>query len=57
MNWDQLKEISKEPFVHIGNHGYSHDYLVDKSDQEIIDDIKLANKDFEGNLKPSTTFF
>lgn len=57
MNWDQLKEISKEPFVHIGNHGYSHDYLVDKSDQEIIDDIKLANKDFEGNLKPSSTFF
>ena len=30
-----IKEISKEDFVHIGNHGYSHDYLVDKSDEEI----------------------
>ena len=42
MTWDQIKEISKEKFVHIGNHSYSHDYLVDKTEDEIINDINLA---------------
>ena len=33
MNWDEIKEISKFDFVHIGNHSHSHDYLVDKTDE------------------------
>ena len=57
MNWEQIKEISKEDFVHIGNHGYSHDYLVDKSDEEIIEDINLAINDFEKNLGYNSNFF
>ena len=57
MSWDQIIEISKEKFVHIGNHSYSHDYLVDKTDDKIYDDINLAVKDLKKNLGYSTPFF
>ena len=29
MSWDQIKEVSKEKFLFLGNHGFSHEYLVD----------------------------
>ena len=57
MSWKQIKEISKEKFVHIGNHSYSHDYLVDKTKNEIINDIHLAIKDFQKNLGYNSPFF
>ncbi|MDB9760821.1 polysaccharide deacetylase family protein [Pelagibacteraceae bacterium] len=57
MNWDQIKEISKENFTHIGNHSHSHDYLIDKNDNEIRNDIKLAISDLEKNLGYSSPFF
>ena len=57
MTWEQIKEISKENFVHIGNHSYSHDYLIDKTDDEIIKDINLARKDFKENLGYNSPFF
>ena len=57
MTWNQIKEISKEKFVHIGNHSYSHDYLVDKSDGEIRYDIELAIADFKKKLGYSSPFF
>jgi len=57
MTWKQIKEISKENFVHIGNHSFSHDYLVDKTDDEIRKDINLAIVDLKKNLKHSTPFF
>ena len=57
MTWNQIQEISKEKFVHIGNHSYSHEYLVDKTDDDISDDIKLAISDFKKNLKYNSPFF
>jgi len=57
MTWDQIKEISKEKFVHIGNHSYSHGYLIDKTDDEINNDINLAILDFKKNLKYNSPFF
>ena len=57
MTWDQIKEISKEKFVHIGNHSYSHDYLVDKRGEEITNDINLAIADFKKNLGYNSPFF
>ena len=57
MTWEQIKEISKEKFVHIGNHSYSHDYLIDKTNDEIIYDINLAKKDFKNNLGYDSPFF
>ena len=57
MTWEQIKEISKEQFVHIGNHSYSHDYLIDKTNDEIISDINLAITDFKKNLGYNSPFF
>ena len=57
MNWDQIKEISKEKFAHIGNHSYSHEYLVDMSNQEIINDINRATISFKNNLGNNSVFF
>jgi peptidoglycan/xylan/chitin deacetylase (PgdA/CDA1 family) len=57
MTWKQIKEISKEEFVHIGNHSYSHDYLIDKTENEIVADINLAITDFKKNLGYNSPFF
>ena len=57
MTWDQIRKIAKEKFVHIGNHSYSHDYLIDKTDEEITNDINLAILDFKKNLKYNSSFF
>jgi peptidoglycan/xylan/chitin deacetylase (PgdA/CDA1 family) len=57
MTWDQIKEVSEEKFVHIGNHSYSHDYLIDKTDDEIRNDISLAAKDLKKNLGYNSPFF
>jgi len=57
MNWEQIKKISKENFVHIGNHSYSHEYLIDMKNHEIINDINLAISDFKKNLGYNSPFF
>ena len=57
MNWKQIKEISKENFAHIGNHSYSHEYLIDMSNQEIVDDVNLAISDLKNNLGYNSSFF
>jgi len=57
MSWDQIKEVSKEKFAHIGNHSYSHEYLVDMKDKEISDDIDIALSDFKNNLGLNSPFF
>jgi peptidoglycan/xylan/chitin deacetylase (PgdA/CDA1 family) len=57
MTWEQIKEVSEKKFAHIGNHSYSHDYLVDKTDDEIINDIDLAAKDLKKNLGYNSSFF
>ena len=57
MNWAQINAISKEKFVHIGNHSFSHEYLVDKKNEEIINDINRAIIDFKNNLEYNSVFF
>ena len=57
MNWTQIKEIAKEKFVHIGNHSFSHEYLVDKKNEEIIYDINLSISDLNNNLGYNSPFF
>ena len=57
MTWQQIKEISKEKFVHIGNHSFSHDYLVDMTNSEINKDINLAKRDLKKNLGYNSPFF
>jgi peptidoglycan/xylan/chitin deacetylase (PgdA/CDA1 family) len=57
MDWKQIKEIAKEKFVHIGNHSYSHEYLVDITNNEIKNDIIRAINDFKDNLGYKSSFF
>jgi len=46
MTWEQIKEIEKTDFASIGHHSHTHDYLIDKTNEEFIDDIVKANKIF-----------
>ena len=50
MSWDQIREISNEDFVEIGNHSHTHEYLVDESKEVIISDIKKSIKIFKKEL-------
>ena len=57
MTWDQIREISKEDFVEIGNHSHSHEYLVDESKDLILDDIKKSISIFKDQLGKNSEFF
>ena len=57
MNWEQIKEISNENFVHIGNHSDSHGYLVDKSPEEIKIDIEKSIQIFKKKIGYESKFF
>jgi peptidoglycan/xylan/chitin deacetylase (PgdA/CDA1 family) len=46
MTWDQIREVEKESFAYIGHHSHTHDYLIEKSDEEFINDIEIASKFF-----------
>jgi len=50
MTWGQIKEIEKENFVVIGHHSHSHEYLIEKSDQEFVEDIERANIIFKQKI-------
>ena len=57
MNWEQIKEIEKNPKVYIGNHSHSHDYLVNFKKEDFVQDIDRANKIFINNLGYNPIFF
>ena len=50
MTWDQIKELDNESFAIIGHHSHSHEYLIEKSNQEFIKDIEKANLIFKEKL-------
>ena len=57
MNWEQILEIEKEPFVFIGHHSHTHEYLINFSKENFIKDIKLADKIFLEKLGYVPKFF
>ena len=57
MNWDQIKEISKENFVEIGNHSHTHEYLADENNELIKKDIEKSISIFKKNLNKNSEFF
>tara|TARA_B110000027_G_scaffold133601_1_gene162528 strand:- start:1617 stop:2666 length:1050 start_codon:yes stop_codon:yes gene_type:complete len=57
MSWNEIKEISKQNFAHIGHHSHSHEYLVDMKDQEILEDLNIASSNFKNNLGYNSLFF
>ena len=57
MSWSQIKEISKENFVEIGNHSHTHEYLIDESNEIIKSDIQNSINIFEEKLGKNSNFF
>ena len=57
MNWDQIKEIDKESFAFIGHHSHTHDYLIEKTNEDFINDIEKANLIFKDKLGYIPEFF
>ena len=57
MSWKQIKEISKENFVEIGNHSHSHEYLIDESIETIKSDIQNSIYIFKEKLGKNSEFF
>tara|TARA_B100001121_G_scaffold39047_1_gene33407 strand:- start:282 stop:1337 length:1056 start_codon:yes stop_codon:yes gene_type:complete len=57
MTWDQIREISKEDFVEIGNHSHTHEYLADESNKQIKEDISKSISIFKKNLGKNSAFF
>ena len=57
MTWEQIREISKEDFVEIGNHSHTHEYLVDESNKIIREDIEKSIKIFKKELGQNSIFF
>jgi poly-beta-1,6-N-acetyl-D-glucosamine N-deacetylase len=57
MGWDEIKEISNENFVEIGNHSHSHEYLVDENIETIKSDIEKSIDIFNKKLDKNSEFF
>ncbi len=57
MSWSEIKEIEKYDFVTIGHHSHTHEYLIDKSNEEFVEDIELASKIFLKELGYVPTLF
>tara|TARA_Y100000992_G_scaffold293533_1_gene252254 strand:+ start:597 stop:1520 length:924 start_codon:yes stop_codon:yes gene_type:complete len=57
MTWDEIKEIENEKFTMIGHHSHTHEYLIEKSNQEFIEDIEKANLIFKNKLGYIPTLF
>jgi len=57
MSWDQIKKISEEDFVEIGNHSHTHEYLVDENDKTIQSDIQKSITIFKKKLGKNSDFF
>ena len=57
MNWEQIKELSKEDFVEIGNHSHTHEYLADENNELIKKDIEKSISIFKKNLNKNSQFF
>ena len=57
MNWEQIREIEKKRFAHIGNHSHSHDYLTKFSFENFIIDINKSRKIFKKQIGYNPEFF
>ncbi len=57
MNWDEIKEINESEFGHIGHHSHTHEYLIDMSKEQFVNDIETATKIFKDKLGYSPLIF
>ena len=57
MNWNEIKEIQQSKFGYIGHHSHTHEYLIDMSEEEFVNDIETATKVFKEKLGYSPQIF
>ena len=57
MDWSQIKELSDNDLVEIGNHSHSHEYLVEEKPDFIREDILKSMKIFKEKLGKNSKFF
>jgi len=57
MTWKEIKEVSSNEFVTIGNHSHTHEYLIDWDEKKIINDIKTSINIFKKELGFSPKVF
>ena len=50
MTWDEINEIGKSEIGSIGHHSHTHEYLIDMTEKEFINDIETASKIFKEKL-------
>ncbi len=50
MTWSQINEVNTENFAVIGHHSHSHEYLIEKNNQDFINDIETANQIFNKKI-------
>ena len=50
MTWDEIKEIERSDLGHIGHHSHTHEYLIDMTESEFIEDIETSTKIFKKKL-------
>ena len=50
MTWDEINEIDKSEIGSIGHHSHTHEYLIDVTEKEFINDIETASKIFKEKL-------
>ena len=50
MTWEEIKEIDQSEIGHIGHHSHTHEYLIDMTEKEFVDDIEKATKIFKHKL-------
>jgi poly-beta-1,6-N-acetyl-D-glucosamine N-deacetylase len=57
MTWDEIKEIEKTDFAIIGHHSHTHDYLIEKTNEEFVFDIEKASNIFLNKIGYVPTLF
>ena len=50
MSWDQIREIEKSKLGTIGHHSHTHEYLIDMTNEDFINDIETASSIFKEKL-------
>lgn len=57
MSWDQILEIANSKIGIIGHHSHTHEYLIDMTNEDFINDIETASKIFKEKLGYVPTIF
>ena len=50
MSWEQILEIEKSKLGTIGHHSHTHEYLIDMTNENFINDIETASRIFKDKL-------